>query len=123
MQVMVKVEIPDGWELAYDEMRLPLKGEMFITSNGSLAECASDYEGGEVRVIVRPAWKWPEWLLSRSVVQGIDGRWWGVDGEHRNAEEAWECGRNHINLSRTTFLPPPCDDWRKSLRRNPNVSK
>lgn len=79
-------------------------------------------------VVVRPIWKWPEWLTAGWIAMDKDGRWnafhkkpYVPDGD---AVE-WMVGdgsENYIALNPRyiNFVSPQCDDWRKSLRRNPN---
>jgi len=53
MKVQVTIEIPDGYELACDEMRTPKEGEIFIASDGSITKCAYEHGIFLYRIILK----------------------------------------------------------------------
>lgn len=123
MIVSVKIEIPDGYELAEETTRPPRKGELYVHFYGDrVVEALDDWpiRMENNRIIVRPSWKWPDWLLNKFVIQVPMGEWFGADGDPVAQNGYWDGLRNVTALAKTTFSPPPCSDWRKSLRRNPN---
>lgn len=122
MKVQVWVDIPDGYELACDEMRVPKTGELFISAYKMkvLTSCA---EIDDPRVIVRPAWQWPSWLKAVAVAMDCDNRWFAHNDVPIATDYDWWCEESTgMFLCQKTldFTPPPCADWRQSLRLNPN---
>ena len=121
------IDIPDGWELACETLRKPLRGEhvaQWIDLDGSptiLAVNSTALFG--LSVIVRKTWKWPEWLTARWVFQWPSGEWHATNARPTLGNTYWYfCDSNATtsSLSMTTLEPPACDDWRRSLRENPN---
>lgn len=114
MKVQVWVEIPDDCE---------------VTSDATLESAAWEHAANEIpkhgrmvfSVRIRERWQWPSWLKNFvAVTQEGDGRWFAW----RNREPAitsngWS-GPSFVSLKDFDFTPPPCTDWRQSLRLNPN---
>ena len=125
MKTQVYVQIPDGYELACDYMRFPKPGESVLSSSGNvIAIHDADLTAmGLLRVIVRPAWKWPAWLTAPWVLQTPLGFWCACTSNPKWNEMGWlACGELvPLNQQHFDFIPPPCDDWRESLRRNPHL--
>ena len=126
MIVQVNVEIPDGWELACDEMRAPLDGEHYMNLRNGVnkAFCVTSDYGP--RIIVRKAWEWPPWLRAAAIVIDQRSRQWKachkVPHLDEGLNEGWD-GFGHwatITKDMFDFTPPPCFDWRESCRLNPN---
>lgn len=135
-EALVKVQIPDGWELACDEMRVPYDGEFCILGkpqpgmpSGAVMEVAES--GGFPRVIVRRKWEWPAWLKAKWLFCDGYGHWFAVCCGNRpvydKARDAWVCNFGYsgpvldLQCGCIDFTPPQCDDWKTSLRRNPNI--
>lgn len=128
-KAMVAVEIPDGWELACDEMRVPHYGDHYLAAGG----IGFAVPGGAVscfpRVIVRRVWQWPAWLKAEWLFCGPSGKWYASNARPSGRIDGpegyglgWVCGGHTILIGNLIgFDPPPCDDWRKSLRRNPAI--
>ena len=137
-KVSVLVEIPEGYELACENLRVPKPGEYFVNSYGHVFQVQNHcvVDGVLTRpelcvpsVIVRPAWKWPEWLLTRWVAMDSVGQWMTFDGSQpRMSDVGWTWGNDHSICLRLTdkilaFTPPPCTDWTQSLRENPKFKE
>ena len=126
MEVSVKLEIPDGWELACDKMRPRKKGEQCLGNTGQvLAPALRDDDPSQTyNVILRPAWQWPEWLTAAAVVVTRDGQFWACSNVPCVSTEmgsGWENTGNTILLNGLfVALEPPQCTWRESLRVNPN---
>ena len=121
--VSVKIEIPAGWELACEHMRCPEPGDWWLDEFG----CPHDCRPAQVRkrVIVRPAWVWQKWLKADWLCMASSGRWFASSGRAPKIIEnhgGWWLASGCVLVSggEFDFTPPPCDDWRMSLRRNPN---
>ena len=121
----VKVEIPDGWELADESMRSPKFHEHYISAisgNVLVSRAAAD----RPRVIVRRDWEGPLWRLARWIAMDKAGSWQAFP----NIMPTIPVGTfwSAIDMARPSFLapdclafdPPPCANWRNSLRENPN---
>jgi hypothetical protein len=124
-RVQVWVNIPEGYELACDEMRLPKDGEMYVVDGGCV--CVAEYDWQHLhRLIVRPTWQWPAWLKARWLWCCSDNTWFA--GNSNNPPElmrwGWYTGGHTVLINDHEdlfdFTPPPCTDWRESLRENPN---
>jgi hypothetical protein len=118
-EVMVRVQIPDGFELACDEMRRPLPGEWYLTTRGAV-ERAIGLSCDHDRVIVRPIEKWnpPEWMKPGWIAMDEDKIWLWHENEPVECQDWWSsCKGPHFDLSNVNWTPPLCDDWRKSKRR------
>ena len=100
-KVSVLVEIPEGWELACDEMRPLVKGEWFLSEAGDARQ--SKVNTVNNYIIVRKAWTWPEWCTAEEI-------FW--DGNWMRKAKGLCCVMNGLD-----FTPPP--DKTKSYR-NPN---
>jgi hypothetical protein len=57
MKVQVTVEIPEGYELACNEMRAPKKGELYLGSFSKPSESHLDFDETSARVILKKAWQ------------------------------------------------------------------
>ena len=102
-KVSVLVEIPDGWELACDEMRQAQPGEFHLWCGKPLRNDS----GGTTHqpyVIVRKAWQWPEWCTAKEL-KWCHGRW------KRHANGVW------WSMHGLDFTPPPD---KSKVYRNPN---
>ena len=118
---MVEVEVPDGWEVV--EYRRPRMGDHYLRAGLGIqmAPCDFEYE----RIIVRKAWQWPAWLKAAWIAMDLDGEWYAWSKLPRIAcnTDHWYDGGDlqALNPELVDFTPPPCDDWRQSLRKNPNL--
>ena len=104
---MCPIDIPDGWEFveAWVARDIFKKGDISIS------------------VIVRPAWQWPEWLTAGWIAMDESCEWYAFEYEPDCEDAAvWDSyNGSRIKLSGPLlpFIPPACDDWTKSLRKNP----
>ena len=122
-RVQVWTEIPDDVELACDTLRVPREGDGIISGSGDLVFAGAGH--AMPRVIVRPAWQWPSWLLCDWVAQNKSGRIAMGCGDPILLSELWSwsgCGRiDFVDSDLLAINLPPCTDWKQSLRLNPNV--
>ena len=128
MKMEVEIEdgvIPAGKELV--RLGLPKQGEQFIANNSFVDTAFCDFRDNR-KIIVRDAWQWPEWLKAEWLAMDKDERWFAYDQKPSIVSGRWEqsafTGARHcywIDLHYFAFTPPPCTDWRQSLRRNPNA--
>lgn len=120
MKVQVTVDIPDGYELACEEMRAPKQGELFFYAGGvSVATFA--FDESSTRIIVRPAWQWPVCLLCDWAGRDKYGTAMLGFGDPIPTESGWRSERyQRIHEPYFAINLPPCTDWRQSLRLNPN---
>jgi len=126
----VLVEIPAGYELACPQMRAPKAGENYLIFEDENREvgCALGNWGvsrQHHRVIVHPAWKWPEWLTAAAIAMDANGSWRAYASPPIRDERIWTTADVEMPLDNQLFRfdPPPCDDWTKSLRLNPNLNR
>lgn len=121
-KVQVWVEIPDGFELACDMLRIPIEGEQFVANDGKVSIAHDDH--ALPRVIVRPTWKWPSWLKAAAIVRVRYGEWIAHESipAFDDVYQVWKSDGRYFTImpSLMDFTPPPCTDWRTSLRLNPN---
>ena len=123
VELELSIDIPDQYEFSrllnnddvgdFDYPPLEAGESMFETFS---------FRGRRYCVVVRRAWQWPQWLTANYIAMDEDGRWHAYLAEPSIRESNWIAGVTYHELggSFTTFLPPPCDDWKKSLRKNPN---
>ena len=117
-EATVRVQIPDGFELACDFMRRPLPGEWYLTKRNTversiLVGCYHD------RVIVRPieVWQPPEWMKPGWISRDEDKTWWWSENEPEKQDNNFVFSGPYFELSNINWTPPRCDDWRQSKRR------
>jgi hypothetical protein len=129
--VTVKVDLPDGWELACDHMRNVKCGEYWIDTFGELVGPSnfdetdpSNYDATWPRVIVRKAWQWPEWLTCAAVVRTKGGDVWACSTVPHIDEcmtSGWsDTGAVLLLSGQFVNLDYPDGPWRDSRRLNPN---
>ena len=115
---MCPIDIPDGWEFV--KLKELMHGDTYLSMTGEVGIAdRSDEYNKHVRVILRPAWQWPEWLTAECVAMDSGGVWFSYQYEPRKTHTGWVLGGDFHRLVLTAFTPPPCDDWTKSLRKNP----
>lgn len=126
--VLVEVKIPEGYELAYKEMRHPQVGESYLSttiSGQDVKICNEDAILGH-RVIVKKKWQWPEWLTCNYIAMDLNGDWYGYTNKPILSleDKMWS---NNTNLARNissynfiNFNWPTVVDWTQSLMENPH---
>lgn len=121
---MVEVDVPDGWEV--ERVGLPKNGDRYLDALGNVDKSFGDTT--TLRVIVRPAWVWPDYLLASWIAMDADGSWWAYAVEPQVASDmCWDAPRDYrhprsrINARIIKFTPPPTADWKSSKRKNPNL--
>ena len=120
-EVQVTVEIPEGYELADSRMRQVRCRETFLNRRSEVETWREPSNSSCIFLIVRKAWQWPEWLQARFIAMDESGYWYAYDSPTCDGKSHWR-GRVSVPLlpSCLDFTPPPCDDWKDSLRENPN---
>ena len=121
--VEVRIEIPIGWE--YVGFRPAKSGEhvLYVAPGNCVAShYTSLLQSPLCCFIVRPAWQWPSWLKARWIAMDQCGDWWAYASmEPRPFGTTWHgTDGSRIDTDIFDFTPPPCTDWRESLRENPN---
>lgn len=115
---MIEVDVPDGWEAV--GYRAPEIGESYLLFDGSV----STVDGVFIYPvpILRRSWKWPPWLKAGWIAMDRNGHWYAYTHEPTPLDIAWSSagGATWLSSGALAFTPPPCDDWTKSLRENPN---
>lgn len=122
MAVAVLVEIPDGYELAEKEMREPRAGELYLSSCGEAVRAVEDWKCSGKRAILRESWEWPSWLKANYICMGADGDWHTSIEMPAMTGTGWVvCHSVCLSGHNFNFTPPPCTDWRESVRPNPDL--
>jgi hypothetical protein len=119
MIATVKVEIPDGWELACDELRLPKAGEYYLTKD-LVMQAHYDFFSCQKCVIVRRVepWKQPDFLKPGWIAMDESGEWYWYTKEPFCSPDGnqWFSGNSVILMSEVNWTPPQCSDWKQSKR-------
>lgn len=103
----------------------PAKTGEFIMSPGrqyaacTLATCA---DVGP-QVVVRRRWKWPAVLKCAAIAMDADGKWWAHEVAPEHVRGSWESVGEVAELRDWQIDLPDVDDWRESLRLNPNLER
>lgn len=126
--VSVKVEIPDGWDLACERMRQANFRE-FILEHGVVKRWTSRDESQRDYVIVSMAWVWPSWLKAAAVVRTKTGGLLGCEKVPKRdtfLHAGWANTGNTMNLTPASakfacLHDYPNGPWEDSFRVNPNM--
>jgi hypothetical protein len=122
--VTVKVDLPDGWELACDHMRSLNYRETGLTGQNELIIWTLHVPSNDKYVIVRKSWQWPEWLTCAAVVRTKQGEVWAcatVPWPDECMASGWCNTGTALPLSdKFVHLDYPEGPWRDSRRLNPN---
>jgi len=105
MKVKITVDIPDGWELACDEMRSVKRGEYYLWSKIPTMWLSDDLSK-QVYVIIRESWQWPEWCTAKEI-------WWSEQCWLRGSRGLYPC----FTFEGLDFIPPPD---KTKIYQNPN---
>lgn len=119
-RVPVLVNIPEGYELACEEIYLQEIQVTPATDNRTHVVGMPSY------LILRPAWQWPPWLTAPWIAMDKGGSWYAYEAEpKKEGISCWHGDRDFALLSSHmfAFTPPPCTDWRLSKRKNPNLKE
>jgi hypothetical protein len=121
----LELEVPEGWELT-GEYRFSRDGEHFLTSLGKVVK--HRLSDAIPRIIVRQDWQWPEWLKAPWIAMDKSGDWFAYDGKPvlgQQSSISWkpqiDSGCSILDPSMYTINLPACEDWTKSLRKNPHL--
>ena len=98
--------------------RPPKRGEKFLTNGGDIQVATTDWD--TCRLIIDD-WQWPEGLTAAAMVMLPDGRWVETSRVPTIQDDDWWDHGEYVEAQHS-FVPPPCDDWRKSLRINPKIN-
>jgi len=115
--VSVKVQIPDGWELACDEWRLPKAGEFYLAKDLVIE---ANYDLSQKHIIVRKIepWKQPDFLNPGWIAMDENGDWFWFSNEPMLFSRCWDqCDCFIVELDCFNWTPPQCSDWKQSKRR------
>jgi hypothetical protein len=113
----ITADVPDGFEVGSCELvdtRPQTRGD----SDGTYLLS---------RIILRPVWKWPEWIRSGSwIAQGKCGLWRIFRSEPYESFGTWLSEGNDHGWTITKdgpidFTPPFCTNWRQSKRQKPGA--
>ena len=119
-KIEIEVDIPDEYE-ATGEYRLPLRGEHFLASDGHVYRADFNYMSAAYP-IVQKAWQWPEWLKAPYIAMSPTGWWYAYRYIPFHVGDDWSGDWEYLDDDDIlNFTPPACDDWRESLRKNPNL--
>lgn len=123
-KVQITIEIPDGWELAEPEMRLPKIDEYYLDNKNNTVVKA-DYDFLDWKMpILKKSWIWPKWLKAPYIAMDCDGKWYAYSIEPSIIGNRWSSSRGCSGLYPDIFdmeTPPTCTDWKQSLMKNPNL--
>lgn len=111
--VSVKVQIPDGWELACDEMRCPKNGEWFLSHSGDPEQANIDFFNSRFPILRK--WKQPEFLKPGWIAKDSNGLWYWFQNKPSLGSMQWESDFSACNLAAFKWTPPACD-WKQSKR-------
>lgn len=116
---------PAGFE-AEAEYRVPKKGETYLDLGQSPPIVATHNWTCERRIVLTPAFVWPEWLKGWGIVADMDGCQWWCASEPSRGNGIWT-SRGDVRSVKwltpiTTFTPPTITDWTKPVR-NPNYKQ
>ena len=123
-KIEIEVDIPDGYEFV--RYGVPVDRDLLVSSAGDVVECwgCQSAVPRVPRVIVREAWQWPEWLKADYIAMDRDGDWYAHRDMPMRYERFWVTEDSmHLDIRMFDFTPPPCDDWKQSLRVRPGVEK
>lgn len=115
-KAQIEIDIPDGQELV----------KVTHTHDVGSWECTNgNYKVvAHVEIEIRPAWQWPSWLKAAAIVRTCGGTWMACDSLPRLDDrfDNWIHAGRYCMIDQTIldFTPPPCTDYRQSLRLNPN---
>jgi len=116
--VNIEWPAPDDFdERTIVAFRPPRRREKYLSYGGEVCVLLSDMDDGFRPII--DDWQWPEWLTAAAVVLTPHGCWIATERVPRCDGLAWSGCGSVVDFRLTTFSPPPCDDWQKSLRVNP----
>jgi hypothetical protein len=99
-QITVELEIPDGRE--------------YVSHNVEKAGFRMFY----VAIETRPAWQPPEWLNPGWIAMDKNGQWYWHESKPEYRGDFWinDNGDSELDPRALKFTPPPCTDWKQSLR-------
>lgn len=112
--MLIDIPIPDGWEFVGYRVAAP--GEYFFVC-GEIFKCSCTTLSAQI--VVRQTWKWPEWLKAKYIAMDESGCWYAYNCKPSITDYYWQQAY-FLDESLIDFSPPPCDDWKESLRENPN---
>ena len=120
--VLVKVDVPDGWEVV--GYGVPRPGEYYLGHRGSGVYQAKAEYTYIASFIIEQGWVAPKWLKSGTwIAMDKSGSWWVFGVKPERASSAFfvpaGTGRSLLNCRMMNWTPPPCTDWTQSLRQIP----
>jgi len=118
-KIELEIDIPDKFEF----IRV---GPRDSRVEGEFAHQYIRANGIEYAVFVRKAWQWPEWLLADWIAMNRSGKWFAYADKPKRTDFWYFTGERLLSLTdnpAVAFEPPPCNDWKKSARQNPRLSK
>ena len=127
-KIMLPRLVRDGVEYEpAGEFRVPLDREYWLNACG---EVSRNVNSNSVlpHAILRPAWKWPEWLGGWGFAMDKDGLIYWHEHEPRQRHSDWgmQDGRmfaaSDIVLTHPSFYVPTITDWTQPIL-NPNYKE
>jgi len=123
MKQTIEIDVPEGWEIV--GYRRPQHDEFYL-KDGEIVKAYLNCLTYSA-IIVKRSWEWPEWLKADWIAMDESGKWFAYScAEPVLDDKVWARGEADVcivlNSNMIDFNPPPCDDWKKSLRKNPRLS-
>ena len=109
------------WEVV--AIRPAKPGEFYLQSWPESAVALSPIASAAPYVIVRRRWKWPAGLKCAAIAMDKNRRWFAHATRPILSGDEWRCVGGGVELRDWQIDLPAVDDWRDSLRLNPNREK
>jgi len=116
----LQIDVPEGWRIA--RYRTPLEGEYYL-HDGEAVEAMVDFT--DDRIVLVADWRWPSWLKAGWIAKCELGEWKAFNecpmrsDFHNEWFSVLDAYGTLLDPDLFRFEPPPCDDWKQSLRQNP----
>lgn len=122
--IEVTLDVPEGWVCV--GRRPPKQGEFILLDNGAPYKADRDFLSVPY-FIIEPDWQWPNWIKSGTFLWQNHFLDWCLSQTEPSLDynHAWCLSGKSIRVLdllevlNVEFSPPPCSDWKKSLRRKP----
>jgi hypothetical protein len=126
----ITADVPSDLEPTGEFRVAALNVDSFIGDNGMICRGTPDRMCGPLttigpRIILRPAWQWPEWIKPGTWLAMDSDGVWSLSSQEPKADPCgtyWFVEKGvmaEVKTALVDFTPPPCTDWRQSLRQKP----